>query len=102
MPIEDLTTTRLQNLKHADGELIDTRSGLIGRADRTGTLLLIRYRHGGARRRIIVGAFPTVSLSEARKAVGAIREVDPRWGVTPKRKGVRNAPLRRNELRRIG
>ena len=74
MPIENLTATRVAGLKHAAGEIIDAKSGLIVRADREGRVSFsYRYRIGGARRRLALGRFPEVSLADARAAVGKVR-----------------------------
>ena len=75
MPIVNLTDARLRGLKSADGELIDKRTGLIARADRAGKVTFsFRYRAQGKRKRLILGAFPTLGLAEARIEANRIRE----------------------------
>jgi integrase len=65
----------VRGIKHADGEIIDTKSGLVVRADRTGAITFsFRYRTGVARRRVVVGRYPGVSLAEGRAAVSRMRE----------------------------
>jgi integrase len=75
MPIEKLTDARLRGLKFEDGELIDARTGLSARADRTGKVSLsFRYRFGNTRPRIFLGTFPQLALVDARIEAGKIRE----------------------------
>ena len=75
MPIETLTDARVRGLKHDDGEIIDTRSGLIARADTTGAVTFsFRYRAASTRHRIILGRYPALPLAEARIAIGRVRE----------------------------
>ena len=42
----------------------------------------VRYRFGGVRRRFTIGVYPTVTLHEARKAAGRVRE-QVRNGIDP-------------------
>ena len=39
MPTKNLTDAHVRAIKHADGEIIDAKTGLIARADREGRLL---------------------------------------------------------------
>jgi integrase len=98
MPIENLTDSRVRGLKHADGEIIDAKSGAIARADREGRVSFsYRYRSGGARRRFIIGRYPTVSLAAARAEAGRVREL-VRDGNDPQaeRRERRSAPAAMN------
>ena len=92
MPTENLTDSRVRGLKHADGEVIDVKSGAIARADREGRVSF-RYRSGGTRRRIVLGRYPGLTLAAARIEVGRIREL-VRTGSDPQadRRNSRTAP----------
>ena len=75
MPIEELTAARLRGLTHADGEIVDAKSGLSVRADRTGKVAFsVRYRFGQARPRIFFGSFPHLALADARIEASRIRD----------------------------
>jgi integrase len=95
MPIVNLTDARLRGLKPSDGELIDQRTGLIARADRSGKVAFsFRYRAQGKRRRLILGGFPDgLSLADARIEVNRVREA-VRKGTDPvtDRRASRAAP----------
>lgn len=94
MPIENLTDRRVRGLKFADGEITDTRSGAIARADKAGAVSFsYRYRLGGKRRRIVLGRYPGLPLADARIAVARIRE-QVRTGIDPQqqRRDSRLAP----------
>ena len=75
MPTENLTDARLRTLEPGD-ELIDAKqAGLIARCDGASRVAFsVRYRFGGVRRRFTIGIYPAVSLHEARKAAGRVRE----------------------------
>ena len=75
MPTETLTDVRVRGIRHEHGEIIDARSGLIARADKAGAVTFsFRYRSNGARRRIVIGRYPALTLAAARLAVGQLRE----------------------------
>ena len=75
MPIKKLTDARLRGLTHADGEIVDARSGLSARADLGGRVTLsIRYRFGQTRPRIFIGSYPQATLADARAEADKIRE----------------------------
>ena len=96
MPVENLTDARVRGIKHKDGELSDAKTGVLVRADQAGAITFTyRYRHGGARRRIVIGRFPGMSLAEARAAGRAGCASRSAAGPTPNRSGRRCAPRRR-------
>jgi hypothetical protein len=73
LPVENLNDSRVRTLAHSDGELIDIKSGLLVRTDRAGAITFsFRYRAGGARRRIVLGRYPAMSLSAARAAAAKV------------------------------
>ena len=74
MPTETLTAARLRGLDHADGEVIDAKSGLIARADRTASSLSPPLPFRRCAPRLVTGRFPELSLADARIAVGRIRQ----------------------------
>ena len=72
---ENLTDARVRGLKPEHGEITDIKSGVLVRATQGGAVSFsFRYRTGEARRRIVIGRFPAVSLADARAAAGRIRE----------------------------
>ena len=94
MPTENLTDARLRGLENTDDEVIDIKTGLIARADKAGRVAFsVRYRLGGVRRRFTIGLYPAVTLDEARKAAGRVREA-VRNGDDPQaeRRSQRSAP----------
>ena len=83
MPIERLTDARLRGLTYEDGEIIDAKSALIARADKTGTVTLTtRYRFGKKRPRIFLGTYPLMGLVAGRDAANRVQE-QVRSGLDP-------------------
>ena len=75
LPTENLTDARVRGLKPEHGEITDIKSGVLVRATQAGVVSFsFRYRSGDARRRIVIGRYPTISLVDARAAAGRIRE----------------------------
>jgi hypothetical protein len=70
MPIERLTDARLRGLTYEDGELIDAKSALMARADKTGTVTFTtRYRFGNKRPRIFLGTYPLMPLDKSASSL---------------------------------
>jgi integrase len=83
MPIERLTDARLRGLTHEDGEIIDAKSALMARADKTGTVTFTtRYRFGNKRPRIFLGTYPLMGLVAGRDAANRVQE-QVRSGLDP-------------------
>ena len=75
LPTENLTDARVRGLKPEHGEITDIKSGVLVRATQAGVVSFsFRYRSGDARRRIVIGRYPTISLVDARAAAGRICE----------------------------
>ena len=75
MPIERLDRRPPARPYHADGEIVDAKSGLSARADRTHKVTLsFRYRFGKVRPRIFLGTYPNFALADARIEAGKIKE----------------------------
>jgi integrase len=98
LPTESLTDARVRGTKFADGEIVDIKTGLIVRADRSGAVTFsFRYRANGARRRIVLGKYPGMTLADARAVVARMREQvrngeDPQQARIDRREALRAAP----------